>query len=202
MKLLKLFLILMLFGIPRMSWGANSVSQTLTTVIVPVANINALQAVVSTSIDPETGNLSSILESVFNVKTNIENVLLDLNATVSIDGAGEKNAIFLAGVYPYIILANANNRPSLDTYTKIITNTVGAITPNAITYAFEGNSPQQSSNYFVDNNDGTKKMRIKVDNQSDFTVESRAKQYAKHYEIVADSPGDYQAQVTLTLVSP
>lgn len=196
--LLATTMMLGLTGLMNGAFAATSATQTLSCTLGAYVNITPDNtAVLSGTIDPDTGNLSNALTSKFDVQLNSPQTLY-LRANANSSTTTEK-AFFQNGANIYVVLANIGNKPTVAAITDakaatpvaannanvIAYNVTGVVMTGATTSAPTYNAT--SNQYEISGLPGTSKATT--------TIASTAVPTTYSY---VDTAGTYQAIVTLS----
>jgi hypothetical protein len=192
--------------------NALTISQQDVILTFPVINsVGAASTNPSASVDPESGNLSTIISTIFTINTNNScGIIAEFRALVqsasgNIDGLSGQD---VSSDFGKIVLTNINALPTSSSVANALGNSsTPENNPNVITYQiqFSNSTAQNYTPVFNAQNSNTARSRVidapgsteinvTINNNSSYTNGSYSKLY--------DNAGTYQATIYCTVYSP
>lgn len=203
-KLAGLLILPAILGATNMSHAiSNTASQTLQATLGTYLDITAQTtgAVLTTTIAPDTGNLTAALISKFQVNLNTDSQQLYLQATTA-NSTGNVNALFQQGNQVYVVFSNTATG-KLPTAAAITDCKSAAPTAtnnaNAIAYPIASVSLSNTGTATYDATKNQYNVTVNGGSTVARTTTGTAP-YANTYSF-ADNAGTYQAIMTLTSTS-
>lgn len=198
-KLLALSLITAsIMGFNSQSYAATSASTTLTGTLSEEQEVSFVGGTTSTSINIETGALSSAFTPSFEIHSNTSSKNLTLSAT-TVDASGTINAMYHITTQPYIILSNTATVPTAAAIADIKSGSpTGANNPNAIAYAISSVAINNSGTATYNNSNENYDV-VAASGITTLTLTTSTSAASQTYTEYVDLVGDYKSIVTLTV---
>ncbi len=183
--------------------AAETASQTLNAVLAAHINVTAYGGIVDAVIDPMTGALDQAFTPAFRIQNNVPATIY-IQATTTTE-AGSVTAFFTDGTTQYVALSNttAGQIPTAAAYTSCTGATPDPTTnPNIIAYPIASIVLVRASSSTTPTYDATKSQYY-ADVKNGNTVATTTTGQAARLETYSfdDTPGTYQAVVTMTTTS-
>lgn len=184
------------------AFAADNASQTLTATLGTMKKVTTNGGTITSTIDPDTGNLQTAFSPGFRIETNTNSAQnLQLTSLLTYD-SGTANAFYGDATTEYIILANQTVKPTLTAVNDIKAgSTDPANNPNAIAYTVTPPSNILGQlTYTWDNTNKRWNASLTHKGKTDTSLTIPAGAAATNTYSGDDEAGSYQATVTLSFV--